>query len=601
VELRDYLHVLKSRIWIVIQTVVIFTLVAFAYSWIQQPVYQGTATVLVSSQDAGSAILGTTLGELTGQPERSLQTQVQLMQLRSLAETAVRKLGLKESPDALLSHVEVLAAGQTNVVLIRATDTDPQRAANVANEMASAYVAWSRGTKRESIKAAADEVQVRLDQARADILTLGKKIVNTRTLDKNGNIVHDDALQAELTIATNLYATLAEKLETLRVSEQLETGAGRVVATAVANPSAISPKPMRNSMLGLVAGLVVGIAMAFLVEYLDNTIKSTDEAERLYGAPVLGHIPLEQFAKNEKRRLTIVQHPGSSAAESYRALRNSLDFINFEHDIKALLITSSAPSEGKSTVAANLAAGLAQAGHKVALVNSDFRRPTTDQFFDVNNSIGLSDVLLGATTLKSALQRPGDDQLLVLSAGRMPPNPSELLGSVKMSELIDSLKEWADWVIVDSPPVLAVADAAAMARWVDGVLMVSRGGISSRDAARKGREILEKAGGHLAGVVIWGLSESGGGGAYGAYGYDGYYSSYYGYGGYGAAESDSGGDMSLPDKSTGRKVAEFIGRLVAGVLAFVVVLVVILVVLYFLDQYMGWGVVPVITKSIGIS
>jgi succinoglycan biosynthesis transport protein ExoP len=388
------------------------------------------------------------------------------------------------------------------------------------------------------------------------------------------------------------------------------------VSTSVIDTVAISPKPVRNGALGLAVGLVFGLGMAFLYEYLDNTIKSTEEAEKLYGAPVLGHIPAEKFDKGESRRLTIVQHPGSPAAEAYRVLRNSLDFINFEHSIQTMLITSAAPGEGKSTVAANLAAGLTQAGKKVVLLNCDFRRPTTDQFFGVNNMIGLSEVLLGNNSLKSALQRPGDDQLLVLTSGKMPPNPSELLGSQKMSDLLESLKEWADWVIIDSPPLLAVADAAAIARWVDGVLVVTRGGTSTREAAKKGREMLEKVGARVSGVAVWGLEESAGARGYGYY-YDGYYSGY-GYAEYynrgvEGAESgrrrkkgaDSGAqgpaglqatgagaaEVYIPAQSPGRRAAEFIGRLMAGVLAFVVVLAIVAIVVYFLDGYFGWGIV----------
>ena len=611
-ELRDYLNVLRARKWVVIQSVVIVTLTAVVASLLQPPTYQGEVKVLISNQDAGAAIFGTSLGELSGQPERSLQTQVQLMQLRPLAETTVRKLGLKESPEVLLKRVEVTAVGQTNVVTIKATDVSQERAAAIANSMADAYVAWSRDTKRESIKAAADEVQRRLDEARVEILALGRKIVTARTTDKNGVVIKDDSLQAELTIATDLYATLAEKLETLRVNEQLENGAGRVVSVAVADAVPIAPKPVRNGILGLAVGLVFGVGMAFLLEYLDNTIKSTDEAERLYGAPVLGQIPLEDFDKGEKRRLTMVQHPGSPAAESYRALRNSLDFVNFQHDIRTLLVVSSTQGEGKSTVAANLAASLAQTGKKVVLVNSDFRRPTTEQFFAVNNLIGLSDVLTGVSSLKAALQRPGDEQLLVLASGKMPPNPSELLGSEKMSELIEGLKDWADWIVVDSPPLLAVADTAAVARWVDGVLMVTRGGVSTRESARKGREMLEKVGARVIGVAVWGLEGDGSGTAYG---YGGYY-----YGSYTPAEHrrskkgqlDSGAKGSAttadspsavfftPEKSTGRRIAEFIGAVMAALLGFLVVLTLIAVVVYFADQAFGWGLMQGITQVFGI-
>jgi len=608
VELRDYLNVLRTRKWIVIQAVVSVTLVALVLSLIQSPTYVGQAKVLITNQDTGAAIFGTAIGDIGGQPERSLLTQVQLMQLRPLAEATIRKLGLQESPEALLSRVTVTAVGQTNVVTIVASDGDPQRAADIANEMANSYVAWSRDSKRESIKAAADEVQSRLDDSRQQILALGKRISAQGKTDE---------LSAELSIATGLYTTLAEKLETLRVNEQLEIGAGRVVSTAIGGTSPVSPQPMRNAILGMIVGLVLGVSLAFLLEYLDNTIKTTEEAEKLYGAPVLGHIPMEDFEKDEKRRLTIVQHPGSPAAESYRVLRNSLDFVNFQHDIRTLLVTSSAPGEGKSTVAANLAAGLAQAGKKVVLLNSDFRRPTTDQFFSVNNMVGLSDVLLGRNSLKSALQRPGDQQLLILASGKMPPNPSELLGSDKMHEIIDSLKEWADWIIVDSPPLLAVADATAVARWADGVLMVTRGGVSTRDAARKGHEMLDKVGARIVGVAVWGLDVAGATGAYGNYG--GYYGGYY-YGQYSAVESgrskgrrpDSGAkaavfdtpgtaqQLFVPEKSGGRRAAEFIGKVMAGVLAFVAVLALLALVVYFADTAFNWGVVATVKQMFGL-
>jgi capsular exopolysaccharide synthesis family protein len=330
---------------------------------------------------------------------------------------------------------------------------------------------------------------------------------------------------------------------------------------------------------------------------------------------VLGHIPLEKFDKGEKRRLTIVQHPGSPAAESYRVLRNALEFVDFEHDIKVLLVASSAPGEGKSTVAANLAAALAQTGKKVVLVNADFRRPATEEFFPVSNLVGLSDVLAGRNSLKSALQRPGDEQLLLLAGGQMPPNPSELLGSQKMADIVESLKEWGDWIIIDSPPLLAVADAAAIARWVDGVIMVTRGGISTRDAARKGRETLDRVGARVVGVAVWGLEESGGGGGYGSY-HD-YYGGYYGRytsggtgdkkrrgdsgakGGPSSIESQ-GAQISMPEKSTGRRAAETIGRVMAGLLAFVVVLAIVSVVVYLLDGYFGWGLVPQVTRMLGL-
>jgi non-specific protein-tyrosine kinase len=612
VELRDYLNVIRSRKWIIIQAVIIVSLVAVGVSLLQQPTYEGSAKILISEKDTGAALLGTLLSD-SSSPERALQTQVQLMRVRPLAESAIRKLNLKTDPGSLLGRTKVAVVGQTNMVTITVTDTDPKRAADTANAMADAYVEWSKTTKRESIKAAGDEIQRRLDEARVQILALGEKLGSLKK-DANGQPIRNDQFTAELSIATGLYTALASQLEQLRVNEQLEVGSGRVVQVAVIDARKVSPQPLRNGVLGAAVGLILGLGMAFLVEYLDNTIKSTEEAERLFGAPVLGHIPAEHFEKGESRRLTIVTHPGSPSAEAYRVLRNSLDFINFQHDIKTLLVTSAAPGEGKSTVAANLAAGLAQTGKKVVLVSCDFRRPTTEQFFDIRNMMGLSDVLTGRNSLKAALQRPREEELLVLTSGKMPPNPSELLGSQKMKELVESLEEWADWVIIDSPPLLAVADPASVARWADGVLIVTRGGTSTREAAKKARELLEKVGARVMGVVVWGLQEPGSGGGYGYY-YDTYYGSYH-YGGYYTdqnqgrskkksmsnlpASADPVNALYVPEKSAGRRVAEFTVRFLAGLLAFLLVLAVAMLVIYFLDQYFAWGVTQVVLQLVGM-
>lgn len=339
----------------------------------------------------------------------------------------------------------------------------------------------------------------------------------------------------------------------------------------------------------------------------DHTIKSTEEAERLYGAPVLGLIPAERFGKREARRLTIVQHPGSPAAEAYRMLRNSLDFIKSQHDIRTLLVTSSAPGEGTSPVAANLAAGLAQAGAKVILLHCDFRRPTIDQFFEVDNSVGLSDVLLGRGSLKATVQQVGGKNLLAMCPGAMPPNPSELLGSSKMSELIAVFAGWADWIIVDPPPLLAVADSAAVARWADGALIVSRGGVSTCDVAKKGREVLDKVGTRVVGVAVWGLEKASLARGYG-------YNSDYGRGYYadyrldGRRVLDSGargnavpakqaGDPAdpkavVPVRSSGRTAARWLGR----ILVFVAAIAVLGAVLYIADQSLGWGLVSTLMK-----
>lgn len=592
-ELRDYLNVIRARRGVIILATVIVTIVALAVSLLQPAVYESEAKVLISEKDTGAAIFGTVLPELSSQPERALQTQVQLISVRPIAEATIRKLNLSTSPEALLSRLTVGGVGQTNMISIKARAATPEEAAAIANTMADEYVLASQERKRASIQEAANEVEQRLEAARLEILEVGRRV------QASGR---SDELAAELQILTGTYTTLAEKLEQLRINERLEGGSGAVVQGAVANAKPTAPQPMRNGMLGAVVGLAFGMGMAFLYEYLDNTIKSSEEAEKVYGAPVLGIVPLEKYEKGVKRQLAIIDQPGSAPAEAYRVLRNSLDFINFEHDLKTVMVTSAIPAEGKSTVSANLATSLAQAGKKVVLLSCDFRRHTTDQFFNVNNMIGLSDVLLGSHSLKSALQRHGDEQLLILTAGKMPPNPSELLASSKMQEVIDGLEEWADWIIVDTPPILAVADPVSVARWVDGVLMVSKAGESTREAAAKATELLGKVGARLIGVAVWGLDESKNSPGYG-YGYGYYTGGYYYQRSYYGVAPTSASDIAIPASgperagwtsapNDGRRLVAGVVRVLRGMLVVLAAAAVVLIVAYALGQYFGWSWMP---------
>lgn len=586
-ELRDYLNVISARRGTIVLATLVVSLVALAASLVQSPIFEAESRVLISEKDTGAAIFGTVLPELSSQPERALQTQVQLVEVRPVAEATIRRLNLKQTAEQVLEVVTVSAVGQTNLISIKARASSPKLAADVANVMAEEYVKASRDRKRASIQDAAEEVEDRLDRVREEILAA----VDTGT---------SDSAEAERDIAVGTYTTLAEKLEELRINEQLETGSGTIVQSAVLQPTPVAPEPVRNAGLGLLVGLLFGTAMAFLLEYLDSTIKSTEEAEKVFGAPVLGVVPLERYERGVARQLTILDAPGSAAAEAYRVLRNSIDFVNFEHNLKTVLVTSATPAEGKSTLSANLAASLTQAGKKVVLISCDFRRPTTDQFFNVDNTVGLSEVLLGTHTLKSALQQPVDDRLLILTAGKMPPNPSELLASNRMKEVIESLEEWADWVIIDTPPILAVADPVSVARWVDGVLMVSKAGESTREAALKAVELLGKVGAKVIGVAIWGLDESknrpGYGYGYGYYtgGYH-YYRSYYGVGAQHGGSKSKSSSTQAPG-ALSRAVSHWIARILTGLLGFLAVIAVALAAAYLMDEYFGYQLTDFLSR-----
>jgi succinoglycan biosynthesis transport protein ExoP len=493
-ELRDYVKVIRARFWLVVASVAVVTLVAAAVSLSQKPSYQGVALVLVTQQDSGSAVLGTPQPQESYQPGRDdVATQVEVIQSSRIAEEVIRTLHLDETADHLLARVTASADTGTNNITIVAIDPSAAGAARVANAFAAAYVAWSRDNESSSMKTAADDVQRRLAQAQAQIVAI------EATATRSG------VSQVRLEAARTLYSTLADKLQQLQIAEQLATGMGSVLSSAAVDPVPVSPRPTRDVGLGLAIGLLGGLGMVFVVEQLDTRIKTAEQAATIYGAPILANIPLEKVGKTNLARLTLTNRADSPAAEAYRMMRNNLDFVNFDKGIKTVLITSAVPNEGKSTVAANLAAVLAQAGNKVALVVCDFYLPAAERFFGLDNSIGLSNVLVGSHELAAALQHPkGVDNLAVLTAGVCPPNPSALLGSAAMSRLLLGLRESFDWVILDSAPLLAAADAAAMARWVDGVLVVVRVGVSRRDAARAGSDQLKNVGARVLGVAAWG-------------------------------------------------------------------------------------------------
>lgn len=509
-ELRDHLDVIWMRRWMIIGTTLGVTALALALSLRQPPTYQGESRVLLTAQNMGTALLGAPqTGQMT-QPGY-VETQVQIIASPPLLQRVIEKLSLRATVDGLARQVSVSAIGQTNLVKIDVRNQDPVRAAETANALAKEYVAWSRDAGRASIQAAADEVQARLVQARTRITELERP---------RGTATGDS--QTELQTLKSLSATLAGQLQTLQISQQLETGAGVVMATTAADVVRVAPNPLQNAGLAFAFGLVIALGVAFVAERLDTTISSSDEAESFCGAPILGDIPTEKFERGEDRRLTMVQHPQSPAAEAYRMLGSNLNFLQAEQEIKTLLVTSAEPGEGKSTVAANLATALAEGGKRVVLVISDFHRPSTTAFFDVSEDVGLSDVLAGTSDVFHALQRPSDtDSLWVLAAGPAPANPNRLLGSSRMQGLLGALGAEVDWVIIDTPPLLTVADGLAVAPWADGVLIVMHAGVSTQGAAKRGPATLEKVGARIVGVVVWGLDQAkhsyGGYGSYGSY------------------------------------------------------------------------------------
>ena len=261
--------------------------------------------------------------------------------------------------------------------------------------------------------------------------------------------------------------------------------------------SPYSPRLFRNLLIGFIIGLVIGLVTAFVREGLDRRLRDSDEVEGATGAPILGVIPSEL----DDVRTPVLSHPMSARAEAYRKVRTNLTFAGPGGMPKMLLITSAVSGEGKTTLATNLALACARTGQRVALVDADLRRPMVSSYLDVKEGLGVTSVLAGDTTLEQAMTTIDDGRIDVLGSGPIPSNPSELLGSARMTAMLAELAAGHDVVIIDAPPVLPVADALVLVSEVDAVVLVAKVGETTRDRLKQASDAVLQVHGNLVGIV----------------------------------------------------------------------------------------------------
>lgn len=347
---------------------------------------------------------------------------------------------------------------------------------------------------------------------------------------------------------------MKEKYEESRITEVGQLGNVRIIDPAKPDYTPIRPKKKMNIMLGIIMGLGLGIGITFVMEYFDNSVRSAEDIEKA-GFSILGSIPIikleeaaKGYRKNGKHSSTtkideqeartiagrLITHfaPKSPISEAYRSLRTSIQYAKADTKIKTIVVTSPGPQEGKSTTVANLAITFAQMGTKVLLVDTDLRRPVLHSIFNMDRSRGISNYLVGKIELDEAIFNTNIDNLYLMPCGTLPPNPSELLGSKSMKSCIAEVKEMFDIVLFDSPPIMAVTDAAVLSSEVDGMILVVKAGQTDRNAVVRSYEILKNIPNHILGALLNVVSIEG---IYGSYYY--YYYHYYYYGKDGAKRS----------------------------------------------------------------
>ena len=367
-----------------------------------------------------------------------------------------------------------------------------------------------------------------------------------KAFDLNTTEYEYGAIKNDYERTARLVNLLEERIKDINVSE--DTGVVTVTVIEPARPgdAPIRPDKRRILGMGLIIGLVLGIGVAFGMEFLDQRIHSTEEVAALLGVPVLGLVP--NISTNESpsvRGRKVLLEPSSDISESYRTIRTAVYFAARDEKTKKLLITSPAPGDGKTTSASNLAISMAQAGQRVLLVDADFRRPTLHKIFEIIPEIGLSSVMSGLAPLEKAIYRTEVENLHLLPCGPIPRNPSEILNGQAFADLLEGLERKYDHIVIDSPPVAPVTDARILGALCDETILVLRAEKSTRRVSEHARESLVSVGANILGVIVNDVPRNRKGYRYySGYGY-GYRYYRYGYG-YGTDNKGAAGKGAAP-------------------------------------------------------
>jgi polysaccharide biosynthesis transport protein len=482
IDLRDYVAVLRRQRWLIVLAAALGLGAGLGYSFASTPVYSGTAKVLVRPMSLDPLDSGT--------DDFTVETEREVVLSSAVARIAARRLGAP-SPQGLLEHVEVEIPAESRVMEIAYSDPDPNRAYMAAGAFADAYLEFRTRQALNAALRVTSDIQRRIDERLAELEEINEVIASATP----GSVDHQNALYRREVIVGQLSV-----LETQQASVSAPTlDAGSVIGRRrPTEPS--SPSYPLNLALGLFFGGFLGVVVAFVRDRMDDRIRETTELERSARAPTLATVPAVKAA--EMNGLASYDDSNPALAESYRRLRNSVHLLARAERLRILMITSAVEQEGKTTTAANLAISLAMMGRKVVLVSADLRRPRLHELLDVENGAGVEGVLRGATSLADAVQATDIENLLILPSGPTPQHPGELLSPERAGPLFKELAKSADYVIVDSPPALLVADTMSMAPYVDAVILIAREGTTTRREIELARDSFEQAGARVLGTVF---------------------------------------------------------------------------------------------------
>jgi non-specific protein-tyrosine kinase len=520
-ELKKYGTILWHWAWLIALGTLLGAGIAYVSSRLTTPVYSASTTLLVN--EAPSSGKTTDYASIVTS-ERLARTYSELMTKQPIVQAALEDLNL-DPAQTLPARISVNLVRDTQLMVLQVESEDPQLAKDLANAIPAAFSRQNAAVQAERYADSKANLTKEMDTLKDQIAANQTDINAIGTPATPGKEAELARLQTELTQLRQSMAYLLQSYESIRLAEAQSTNNIVTVEAAVLPGTPIRPRTTQNVMLGALIGLMLSVGVVFLIEYLDDRIRSPDQIDNVLKLPVVGLIAKmgNGYHGTGKHRLIAVREPRSPVVEAFRSLRTNIQFAGVDQPIRTLLVTSAGPSEGKSTVAANLAVVMAQAGLKVVIIDADLRRPTMHKQFEQINRSGLTDMILRDPSQWSGLAiSSGVPNLSLLLSGSLPPNPSELLGSKRMQQLIEHLHQAYDVVIIDAPPLLPVTDALVLSALTDGVLMVIDYGSTRIGEALQGKTQLDQSGARILGVVMNKIPT-------GRRGYSYYYRHYYTY------------------------------------------------------------------------
>jgi len=534
-ELRQYVQLARKWLWLVILCAVVAGSVAYIVSKKSTPIYQASAKLLINQAASASQLSPGYTDILTSQ--QLARTYANLLADGPVVEGMAQRLGLptdQRSIARLQGDITVTPIRDTQLLEVKVEGADPTLIARIANTLPEVFIDRNQQLQMGRVGGLKTSLEKEIASVQDDIARAQSGLA--------GN--PDDAQRQRLETSLAQYRTtlssLANNYNQIRIAEAQATNNVVIAKPAVVPLGPVRPRTMTNALLAMIVGGMLAVGAAFLVEYLDDTVKSPDDVTRVTGLSTLGAIARLKDAAGTQRQLIAWVQTKAPETEAYRTLRTNIQFSSVDKPVRTLLVTSSGPGEGKSTTAANLAVVMAQTGQKVILVDTDLRRPVIHKTFGVPNNVGITTALLAGQDIDLAayVQPTEIENLTVLTSGPIPPNPSELLGSHRMAHVIEQLSQVADLVIFDTPPVLVVTDASVLGRQVDGVLLVADAGGTREQALVQTVGELRKTGVNILGIALNRLDSR-------SRGYYYYYYYYY--------NTDEGGNRRRrADSETGR-------------------------------------------------